>query len=122
MDSESQYPKVANILKKETYVDDILSWGFSIEETVKSENDLISVIKSAGFLLKKLLPMTHNFCHTYLKNTCMILNFFKFQESSSTKPLCVLADIIFSSAVVRTCRIDNTCGNKITNVDAATLA
>lgn len=52
--SENQFPNVSKILRYETYVGDILSGGFSIEETIKAQNDLIAVIKSAGFLLKKL--------------------------------------------------------------------
>ncbi|XP_075157629.1 uncharacterized protein LOC142230895 [Haematobia irritans] len=36
-DSEVHFPTVAKILRKETYVDDILSGGYSIEEAVESQ-------------------------------------------------------------------------------------
>ncbi|XP_075163100.1 uncharacterized protein LOC142235726 [Haematobia irritans] len=54
-DYEEKYPRVVEILRRETYVAAILSGGFSMEETLKAQAELIEVLTQAGFPLKKII-------------------------------------------------------------------
>ncbi|XP_075163389.1 uncharacterized protein LOC142236024 [Haematobia irritans] len=86
-DSANQYPTVASTLRQETYVDDILSGGFSIEETIEAQTKLISVLKSAGFPLKKLTANDSCLLAHLPQEDLYDLNFLRLNESSSTKTL-----------------------------------
>ncbi|XP_075158166.1 uncharacterized protein LOC142231444 [Haematobia irritans] len=86
-DSETQFPEVAKILRRETYVDDILFGGFSIEETIASRKSLVSVLNSAGFPLKKITANDPELLKDLLPEDLYDLNLLRFAESSSTKTL-----------------------------------
>ncbi|XP_059217643.1 uncharacterized protein LOC131994781 [Stomoxys calcitrans] len=86
-DSEKEFPQVANILRNETYVDDILFGGFSIEEAVDSRRKLISVLKSAGFPLKKITANDPKLLEGLPRDDLYDLDLLKLCESSSTKTL-----------------------------------
>ncbi|XP_065365565.1 uncharacterized protein LOC135958596 [Calliphora vicina] len=86
-DSESQYPKASSILRSETYVDDILSGGFSIEETLSAQTELINALKSAGLPLKKITANDSQLLTHLPKEDLYDLDFLRFHESSSTKTL-----------------------------------
>ncbi|XP_075150364.1 uncharacterized protein LOC142224476 [Haematobia irritans] len=86
-DCEAQFPTVSKILRKETYVDDILSGGFSIEEALKAQKDLIAVLKSAGFPLKKFTANNSDLLTKLPKEDLYDLDFLRFSEKSSTKTL-----------------------------------
>ncbi|XP_059223173.1 uncharacterized protein LOC131996978 [Stomoxys calcitrans] len=86
-DSETEFPKVASILRKETYVDDILSGGFTIEETIEARNDLIAVLKSAGFPLKKITANAPELLSHLPPEDLYDMDLLKLYESSSTKTL-----------------------------------
>ncbi|XP_075162851.1 uncharacterized protein LOC142235484 [Haematobia irritans] len=86
-DSEVQYPKSASILRNETYVDDILSGGYTIDGTREAQSQLISCLQSAGFILRKITAndpqlLTH-LPSEYLYDS----DFLKFSETSTTKTL-----------------------------------
>lgn len=84
---EANNPKVASILRKETYVDDILSGGFSIEETLKVQMQLISILNSAGFPLKKLTANDKELLTNIPPEDLYDMDFLRFHETSSTKTL-----------------------------------
>lgn len=86
-DCEKQYPQVALTLRKETYVDDILSGGFSISETIESQINLISVLKSAGFPLKKFTANDPQLLSHLNSDDLYDLDLLRFGESNSTKTL-----------------------------------
>lgn len=86
-DSTAQYPTVASILRKESYVDDILSGGFSIDEAINSLNLLREVLNSAGFPLKKITANNTNLLSHLPPEDLYDLNFLRFHENSSTETL-----------------------------------
>ena len=49
IDEKSRYPLGSIVLEKNTYVDDSLGGGDTIEETVEIKNQLINILKSGGF-------------------------------------------------------------------------
>ena len=86
-DSESQFPKSASILRTETYVDDILSGGYSINETHNALIELIATLKSAGFPLKKITANHSELLASLSEDDLYDSNFLKFHDTSSTKTL-----------------------------------
>ncbi|XP_075156671.1 uncharacterized protein LOC142229953 [Haematobia irritans] len=86
-DCNSNQILASNILKNETYVDDVLSGGHTIDEAVSKQVQLTEVLNSASFPLKKI---TSN-CQTLLSNLAredlLDEEFLKFDESSATKTL-----------------------------------
>lgn len=86
-DSETQFPLAANILRNETYVDDILSGSHSIEKALEAQSQLIEVLKSAGFLLKKITSNDSRLLDPLSAEDLYDSDFLKFHESSSTKTL-----------------------------------
>ncbi|XP_075157847.1 uncharacterized protein LOC142231112 [Haematobia irritans] len=86
-DSEKSFPTVASILRRETYVDDVLSGGFSIEDTIRNRDDLRTVLKSAGFPLVKIASNDPRLLSNIPQEDLYDSDFLRFHESSSTKTL-----------------------------------
>ncbi|XP_075163072.1 uncharacterized protein LOC142235697 [Haematobia irritans] len=86
-DCEQQFPKVASILRNETYVDDILSGGYSIAETKQLQCQLISTLSSAGFPLKKITANDPQLLEHLPPEDLYDLDFLHLDEASSTKTL-----------------------------------
>ncbi|XP_037826401.1 uncharacterized protein LOC119614330, partial [Lucilia sericata] len=86
-DSEDKFPKAADILRRETYVDDILTGGHSLEEVIKSQKELVQTLESAGFLLKKLTSNNSRLLASFPKEDLYDSDFLKFHDSSATKTL-----------------------------------
>ncbi|XP_059220581.1 uncharacterized protein LOC131995699 [Stomoxys calcitrans] len=86
-DSESHSPKVASILRRETYVDDILSGGYSIDETRDVQIQLMNTLSSAGFPLKKMTANDSQLLDYLSPDDLYDLDFLRLDETSSTKTL-----------------------------------
>ncbi|XP_075159812.1 uncharacterized protein LOC142232963 [Haematobia irritans] len=86
-DSELEFPLVSKIIRRETYVDDILSGGYSIEETIESQKSLIKVLNSAGFPLKKITANDPKLLTHIHRDDLYDLDLLRFSESSSAKTL-----------------------------------
>ncbi|XP_059221362.1 uncharacterized protein LOC131995991 [Stomoxys calcitrans] len=86
-DSESEFPDVAETLRKETYVDDILSGGFSIEDTIRAQENLSSVLKHAGFPLVKMTANNPKLLAHLPQESLYDSEFLRFNESSTAKTL-----------------------------------
>ncbi|XP_059220655.1 uncharacterized protein LOC131995716 [Stomoxys calcitrans] len=86
-DTEEEFPQISKILRKETYVDDILSGGFTIEETLDSQAKLMAVLNTAGFPLKKITANDTRLLAHIRKEDLYDLNFLSLSETSSTKTL-----------------------------------
>ncbi|UYV63265.1 hypothetical protein LAZ67_2003580 [Cordylochernes scorpioides] len=54
IDEGSQYPRAAEALRKETYVDDILTGAEDSESAMLLREELICLLQKGGFVLKKL--------------------------------------------------------------------
>ncbi|XP_075150612.1 uncharacterized protein LOC142224708 [Haematobia irritans] len=86
-DYEAQLPKVASVLRKETYVDDILTGGYSIDETKKLQSQLMATLSSAGFPLKKMTANDFRLLDHLEPGDLYDLDFLRLDEASSTKTL-----------------------------------
>ncbi|XP_075170155.1 uncharacterized protein LOC142242472, partial [Haematobia irritans] len=86
-DSMSEFPQAASILMKETYVDDILSGGHDLSSTRASLFQLIALLKTASFPLKKITSNSPDILASIPTENLLDSNFLKFQETSSTKTL-----------------------------------
>ena len=86
-DSENKYPRVAEILRSETYVDDILSGGHTLEETISAQIQTIEVLKSAGFLLRKITANNPKILNHLEKDKLYDSEFLRFDDTSLTKTL-----------------------------------
>lgn len=86
-DSEMQYPLAAPILRRETYVDDILSGGHSLNDALLAQSQLISVLNSAGFPLRKITSNNAKLLDHLPPQDLYDSNFLQFYEASSTKTL-----------------------------------
>ncbi|XP_075150812.1 uncharacterized protein LOC142224919 [Haematobia irritans] len=93
-DSEDQFPIAAQILRTETYVDDVLSGGYSIEETVKAQKQLIAVLNSAGFPLKKFTTNNRELLAHLPSENLYDSDLFRLSEKCSTKTLGIKWDAI----------------------------
>ncbi|XP_059221144.1 uncharacterized protein LOC131995885 [Stomoxys calcitrans] len=96
-DCETQFPKVSYTLRKETYVDDILSGGFSLQETIDLQTQLITTLKSAGFPLKKMTANNSRLLNHLPPEDMYDLNFLRLDETSSTKTLGVMWNALTDS-------------------------
>lgn len=52
-DTSEEFPMVQRIIMKDTYVDDIVSGGDSLEEAIQISTQLIEALKTGGFTLRK---------------------------------------------------------------------
>ncbi|XP_046801107.1 uncharacterized protein LOC124418530 [Lucilia cuprina] len=86
-DSEAKFPRAASILRNETYVDDILSGGHTIEEALNAQTELILTLQSAGFPLKKITANTSELLTNIASEDLYDSEFLRFQETSTTKTL-----------------------------------
>ncbi|XP_065368962.1 uncharacterized protein LOC135961390 [Calliphora vicina] len=86
-DSQEQFPKAAVILQKETYVDDILTGGHTIESALESQAQLIKTLESAGLLLKKITANNSQLLTSFPKEDLYDSDFLKFHDASTMKAL-----------------------------------
>ncbi|XP_046801060.1 uncharacterized protein LOC124418511 [Lucilia cuprina] len=86
-DTEKYNPLSSRILRNETYVDDVLSGGHTLESAIESQNQLCSALYSAGFPLKKITANHPRLLEQIPKENLLNDDFLKFDDSSSTKTL-----------------------------------
>lgn len=61
LDFETNYPKATNIIKRDFYVDDLISGASSWEEAVEISREVSTILKSAGFELRKFCSNDESF-------------------------------------------------------------
>ncbi|XP_065356502.1 uncharacterized protein LOC135950906 [Calliphora vicina] len=86
-DCQEKYPKAAQILRQETYVDDILSGGHTVEEAKDSQSQILDTLKSAGFILKKITANDTQLLAQIPTEDLYDSNLLRFHETSATKTL-----------------------------------
>ncbi|XP_020712609.1 uncharacterized protein LOC110117566 [Ceratitis capitata] len=86
-DSKPKFPQVANILVNETYVDDILSGGHDLNSTKTSVSQIIEVLKSAGFPLRKITANNRSLLNEIPETYLLDSEFLQFHDTSTTKTL-----------------------------------
>lgn len=53
IDGEKLFPEAAGVVKKDFYMDDVSSGSYDIASTIKLQEDLITLLKNGGFVLRK---------------------------------------------------------------------
>ncbi|XP_037806221.1 uncharacterized protein LOC119600196 [Lucilia sericata] len=86
-DSQTVYPLASKILLNETYVDDILSGGHTLEEARKSQTQILETLKSAGFILKKITANDSQLLKDIPSDDLYDSDLLRFHETSSMKTL-----------------------------------
>jgi hypothetical protein len=52
-DNQDKYPKAAQVLSNDFYVDDLLSGTSTVKEAIKLQQEISSLLQTAGFTLRK---------------------------------------------------------------------
>ncbi|XP_075157917.1 uncharacterized protein LOC142231184 [Haematobia irritans] len=86
-DGRSTHPVASEILKNQIYVDDVLSGGHSLSETESYLIELIDLLKSAGFPLKKLTANHSDLLRHMAPEDLLHEDFLKLEDTSETKTL-----------------------------------
>ncbi|XP_037820360.1 uncharacterized protein LOC119609586 [Lucilia sericata] len=86
-ESETLNPLASLILRNETYVDDVLSGGHTLESAIESQKQLCTALNSAGFPLRKITANHHRLLEHIPKENLLNDDLLKFNDSSSTKTL-----------------------------------
>ncbi|XP_075151112.1 uncharacterized protein LOC142225221 [Haematobia irritans] len=86
-DGKSTHPTASEILKSQIYVDDILSGGHNLEETESYLIELIDLLKSAGFPLKKITANNSLILKQMAPEDLLNEDFLKIEDTSETKTL-----------------------------------
>ncbi|XP_059223054.1 uncharacterized protein LOC131996886 [Stomoxys calcitrans] len=86
-DSEDRFPQAAHILRNETYVDDILTGSHDLNSAIKVLSQIITVLESAGFHLRKISANTKDILESVPNESLLDCDFLKFAETSGTKTL-----------------------------------
>ena len=63
-DNQTKYPKVAQILSKDFYVDDLLSGTTTTKEAIQLHQELLTLLQTAGFTLRKWASNNQQFLDT----------------------------------------------------------
>ncbi|XP_059217443.1 uncharacterized protein LOC131994669 [Stomoxys calcitrans] len=86
-EGKATHPKAADILQHQIYVDDILSGGHTVTEARTYILELIDLLSSAGFPLKKMTANHPSILQHLPPEDLLTEDFLKFEETSETKTL-----------------------------------
>lgn len=86
-DGKTTHPTAASILKDQIYVDDVLSGGHSLVEAKSYLLELIDLLNSAGFPLKKLTANHTQLLYNLPPEDLLDEDFLKLEDASETKTL-----------------------------------
>ncbi|XP_055846062.1 uncharacterized protein LOC129912000 [Episyrphus balteatus] len=84
---KTDFPLASKILQSEFYVDDVLSGGHNIHSAKKAQSELISLLDSAGFPLRKWTSNTPCLLEHLPREHILNENFLKLDTDSNTKTL-----------------------------------
>lgn len=86
-DTESEFPISSHIIRREMYVDDVLSGGHSLESAEEAKQQICATLASAGFPLKKITANHPKLLDNVPKENLLCKDFLKFADTSSTETL-----------------------------------
>ncbi|XP_075150439.1 uncharacterized protein LOC142224542 [Haematobia irritans] len=86
-DGKSSHPDASNILKHQIYVDDILSGGHTLTETESYLRQLIDLLNTAGFPLKKITANHSQILQNIPPEDLLHEEFLKLEDTSEAKTL-----------------------------------
>ncbi|XP_049315814.1 uncharacterized protein LOC125779230 [Bactrocera dorsalis] len=86
-DTKSEFPLATQVLKTQTYVDDILSGSHNLPQAYESLAQVTKALNTAGFPLKKITANHPNILKDIPKENLLDTNFLKFEKESTTKTL-----------------------------------
>ncbi|XP_075161640.1 uncharacterized protein LOC142234394 [Haematobia irritans] len=88
-DSEDEYPHAAHILRRCMYVDDVLTGYHNVDTAVESRDQLIRVLSSAKFELRKWTSNELAILESLSADHLVDAKLLEFVEASSSKPLSI---------------------------------
>ncbi|XP_075150572.1 uncharacterized protein LOC142224672 [Haematobia irritans] len=101
-DVQESYPLASQILKDSMYVDDALLGAHSIEMALRSRDELINALNSAGFKMRKWISNSRQILKGLPPEHLLCEDFLKFEDRSSAKTLGIhwnaLSDEFYFSA------------------------
>ncbi|XP_061397157.1 uncharacterized protein LOC133332799 [Musca vetustissima] len=86
-DIKDVYPRAANIILNNLYVDDVLAGGHTEEESIEARKELTAALASAGFQLMKWASNDHKIIEDIPQEQLLPLNWLDISEDASTKTL-----------------------------------
>ncbi|XP_075163077.1 uncharacterized protein LOC142235702 [Haematobia irritans] len=86
-DSQNEFPYASKVILNETYVDDILSGGHEISSAIESISQLISMLNTAGFPLKKIASNCPQVLSSVPRDNILDTDILRVYESSEMKTL-----------------------------------
>ncbi|XP_059224007.1 uncharacterized protein LOC131997304 [Stomoxys calcitrans] len=86
-DGKSTHPMASSVLKDQIYVDDILSGGHSLTEAKAYLLELIDLLNSSGFPLKKMTANHPQILKNLPPEDLLFEDFLKLEDASETKTL-----------------------------------
>ena len=95
-DVRDSYPLASSIIQQNLYVDDVLAGGYTIKDTLKSRDQLISALNSAGFELMKWTSNDPRLIEDISEECRLPVNWLEFSDSS-TKTLGIKWTILSDS-------------------------
>ena len=86
-ESRDKCPIASKIIKNEIYVDDVLTGGHTLASALEAEKQLICVLNSAGFPLKKITANHPTLLSNVRSEDLLNEEFLRIKDMSSTKTL-----------------------------------
>ncbi|XP_058978855.1 uncharacterized protein LOC131802550 [Musca domestica] len=86
-DVKESYPRAANIILNNLYVDDVLAGGHTEDESIKARKELTAALDSAGFTLMKWASNDRKIIQDIPHEHLLPLNWLDISEDASTKTL-----------------------------------
>lgn len=86
-DLKDSYPLASKIIRENLYVDDVLAGGHTIQEAVRSRDELIEAMDSAGFKLMKWSSNEPQIIQDLPQEKLLPVKWLDISEDSSTKTL-----------------------------------
>ncbi|XP_065355424.1 uncharacterized protein LOC135949900 [Calliphora vicina] len=84
---ETTHPIASHILKNNMYVDDVLSGAHTIEDAKFAQNEMITVLDSAGFPLRKWISNSPDLLNILPKDHLLDVDLLTLPDSHNTKTL-----------------------------------
>ncbi|XP_075162725.1 uncharacterized protein LOC142235353 [Haematobia irritans] len=108
-DVQEKYPLASKILRNSIYVDDALLGAHSIEMAIKSRDELIQALNSAGFHMRKWISNSKKILKGLPTEHLLCADFLEFEDRSSAKTLGVRWNALSDQFYFSTIKFPDTC-------------
>ncbi|XP_075163319.1 uncharacterized protein LOC142235952 [Haematobia irritans] len=108
-DVQEKYPLASKILRNSIYVDDALLGAHSIEMAIKSRDELIQALNSAGFHMRNWISNSKKILKGLPTEHLLCADFLEFEDRSSAKTLGVRWNALSDQFYFSTIKFPDTC-------------